>query len=156
MKVALSEKQLETIKKHLNEDINDDRYERKVKVSVGCPHGYHYDNMVLDEVSTYYDEMRLTYLIDQEHRSWGIKGISIYDISGYDEIEVELHLYPENSNDYHDEIVKEVKIPLDWSKLNVENEERKGLVCVGDVLEIIIHVENGQLVPELRIDAYTL
>jgi hypothetical protein len=153
MKVALSQKQIETIKRHLNEDINNDRYERKVKVSVGCPSGYQYDGMILDEVSSYYDEMRLTYLIEQEHRSWGIKDISIYDIQGYDEIEVELHLYAEDSDE---PTIKEVTIPLDWSKLNVEPEKGNGVITVGDVLQIIVHVKDGELVPELIIETYSL
>ena len=69
---------------------------------------FKYDNMIVGDVSLYNDEMRLTYLIEQEHRSWGVKGISLYDIQGYSEIEVELHLYPEGSDD---EIIKEVKRP---------------------------------------------
>jgi hypothetical protein len=153
MKVALSQKQIETIKRHLNEDINSDRYERKVKVSVGCPSGYQYDGMILDDVSTYYDEMRLTFLIEQEHRSWGIKDISIYDIQGYDEIEVELHLYAEGSDE---PTIKEVMIPLDWSTLNVESEKSNGVITVGDVLQIIVHVQDGKLVPELIIETYSL
>jgi len=155
-KIVLTESQLDMVKKHISEAESNDRYERKVEVSVGTTGEYRYDGMVLDEITTYYDEMRLTYLIEQEHRSWGIKNISLYDIKGYDEIEVELHLYPENSNDANDEVVKEVKIPLDWSTLNVDINEGKGVVTINDRLDITFHIVDGKFVAEMSIDVYTL
>jgi hypothetical protein len=155
-KIVLTENQLDMVKKHISEQESNNRYERKVEVSVGTTGEYRYEGMVLDEITTYYDEMRLTYLIEQEHRSWGIKNISLYDIQGYDEIEVELHLYPEDSNDSNDEVVKEVKIPLDWSKLNVETYDGKGLVTINDRLDIIIHIVDGKFEAEMMIDVYTL
>ena len=144
-------------KKVITEDSNN-RYERKVEVSVGAPSrsGYKYEGMVIDEITTYYDEMRLTYLIEQEHRSWGIKGISLYDIQGYDEIEVELYLYPENSNDANDMIKKEVKVPLDWSTLNVDTHDGEGVVTIGNRLDMTIHINDGKFVAEMFIDVYTL
>lgn len=142
-------------KKVITEDSNN-RYERKVEVSVGTNGTYRYENMVVDEITTYFDEMRLTYLIEQEHRSWGIKGISLYDIQGYDEIEVELYLYPENSNDANDMIKKEVKVPLDWSTLNVDTHDGEGVVTIGNRLDISIHINDGKFVAEMSIDVYTL
>lgn len=142
--------------KVITEDSNN-RYERKVEVSVGTPTSeYRYENMVVDEITTYFDEMRLTYLIEQEHRSWGIKGISLYDIQGYDEIEVELYLYPEDSNDSNDMIKKEVKVPLDWSTLNVNTNDGEGVVTIGDRLDITIHINDGKFVAEMSIEVYTL
>jgi hypothetical protein len=155
-KIVISENQYKNLQKMITED-SDNRYERKVEVSVGTTGEYRYDGMVLDEITTYYNEMRLTYLIEQEHRSWGIKGISLYDIQGYPEIEVELHLYPEDSNDANDEIIKEVKIPLDWSTLHTETYDQESVVTIGDTLNISIHVDKeGKFVPEMSIDIYTL
>lgn len=135
---------------------SDNRYERKVEVSVGTNGTYRYENMVVDEITTYFNEMRLSYLIEQEHRSWGIKGISLYDIQGYDEIEVELYLYPEDSNDSNDMIKKEVKVPLDWSTLNVDTRDGEGVITIGDRLDISIHIKDGKFVAEMSIDVYTL
>jgi len=155
--VILTENQYKMVNKFVAEQSGDNnRYERKVEVSVGTTGEYRYENMVVDEITTYYNEMRLTYLIEQEHRSWGIKGISLYDIQGYSEIEVELHLYPENSNDSNDEVVKEIKIPLDWSTLEVNTYEDKGVVTVGDRLDIVFHVEDGKFKAYMSIDVYTL
>lgn len=155
-KIVLTENQLDMVKKHISEQESDNRYERKVEVNVGTTGEYTYDGMVIDEITTYNNEMRLTYLIEQEHRSWGIKDISLYDIKGYDEIEVELHLYPEDSNDANDEVIKEVKIPLDWSTLNVNNYDGKGVITVDDRLDITIHMKEGKFVAEMSIDIYTL
>jgi hypothetical protein len=156
-KVVLTESQLNMVKRHIAEEESNDRYERKVEVSVGTPTGeYRYENMVIDEITTDYDEMRLTYLIEQEHRSWGIKNISLYDIKGYDEIEVKLHLYPENSEDFDDVVIKEVKIPLDWDTLNVTTNEGKGMVTIDDRLDITIYVKDGVFSTDMSIETYTL
>jgi hypothetical protein len=57
-KIVLTESQLDMVKKHIAEAESNDRYERKVEVSVGTTGEYRYDGMVLDEITTYYDEMR--------------------------------------------------------------------------------------------------
>jgi hypothetical protein len=154
-KMVITENQYKNLQKMINEEVSN-RYEMKVDVNVGTNGTYKYEGMVFDEATTYYDEMRVTYLIDQEHRSWGIKNISIYDIQGYDDIEVTLYLYPENSNNSDDVVTKEVKVPLDWSKLNVETIQGKGIVTVDNRVDIEIHVQDGKLVPELRMQVYTM
>ena len=78
------------------------------------------------------------------------------NIQGYDDIEVTLYLYPENSNNSDDAVTKEVKVPLDWSKLNVETIQGKGIVTVDNRVDIEIHVQDGKLVPELRMQVYTM
>jgi hypothetical protein len=164
MKMIITETQLTKINdlisenKVITEDSNN-RYERNVKVNIGIAPGYYqkfkYDNMIVGDVSLYNDEMRLTYLIEQEHRSWGVKGISLYDIQGYSEIEVELHLYPEGSDD---EIIKEVKIPLDWeNSLETESIDGEGVITIGNELEIDVYIdENGNFKTEMLIEVYNL
>lgn len=155
MKVKLTENQYKNIQKLITEDSNN-RYERKVNVSVGTTGQSEYEGMILDEITMFDTEMRLTYLIEQEHRSWGIKDISLYDIKGYDDIEVTLYLYPHDSNDSDDAITKEIRIPLDWSKLDVDTNQSHGIISVGDTLHITIYVEDGKLVTDMSIDVYTL
>lgn len=144
--------------KVITED-SDNRYERKVQVRIGITPGYYqklrYDNMVVEDITTDFNEMRLTYLIEQEHRSWGIKDISLYDIQGYSEIQAELHLYPEGSDDV---MVKEITIPLDWeNSLETESVDNEGVITVGDVLEIEVHIdENGELKTKMSIEVYKL
>lgn len=164
MKMIITESQLNKIndllseKKVITEDSNN-RYERKVQVRIGITPGYYqklrYDNMVVEDITTDFNEMRLTYLIEQEHRSWGIKDISLYDIQGYSEIDAELHLYPEGSDDV---TVKEVKIPLDWeNSLEVDSVDNEGVITVGDVLEIDVYIdENGDFKTKMSIEVYKL
>lgn len=138
---------------------SDNRYERKVKVRIGIASGYYqklrYDNMIVEDITTDFDEMRLSYLIEQEHRSWGIKNISLYDIQGYSDIDAELHLYPEGSNDV---VIKEVKIPLDWeNSLETDTINNEGVVTVGNELEIeVIIDENGNFKSKMSIEVYKL
>jgi hypothetical protein len=152
-KLVITENQLNMIKSSLNENINNDRYERVVKVNVGIGGSPRYENMTLEDITTYFDEMRLTYLIEQEHRSWGIKDISLTDIQGYNEIEVELHLYPDNSDE---PIIKEVKIPLDWSKLEKNTIKGDGFITVGDRLDIRFYLVDGKFETEMEIEVYSL
>jgi hypothetical protein len=167
MKMIITETQLNKINDLISEnkvitEESNNRYERNVKVKVGVASGYYqklkYDNMIVEDITTYYDEMRITYLIDQEHRSWGIKGISLYDIQGYDDIEVELHLIPEGDDNWKNMIVKEVKIPLDWgNSLETESVDGEGVITIGNELEIDVYIdENGNFKTEMQIDVYTL
>jgi hypothetical protein len=151
-KIVITENQYKNLQKMITEDTNN-RYERKVSVNVGISGSPRYENMTLDDITTYYDEMRLTYLIEQEHRSWGIKDISLYDIQGSDEIEVELHLYPDDSDE---PIVKEVKIPLDWSKLETRTNNGEGVVTIGDSLDITFYFIDGKFESEMEIEVYKL
>jgi hypothetical protein len=164
MKMIITETQLTKINdlisenKVITEDSNN-RYERNVKVRIGIAPGHYqkfrYDNMIVEDVSIYFDEMRLTYLIESEHRSWGIKGISLYDIKGYSEIDAELHLYPEGSDDV---VIKEVKIPLDWeNSLETDTVDNEGVISIGNELDIDLYIdENGNFRTEMSIDVYTL
>lgn len=154
-KIAITENQFKNLQKMITEQASN-RYERKVEVYVGTNGSYKYEGMVLDEVTTYYDEMRLTYVIDQEHRSWGIKNITIYDIQGYDDIEVTLHLFPEDSNDSSDKVTKEIKIPLNWEKIEIDTVQGEGVVTINNKLDIEIRVVDGKLESELKIDVYTM
>ncbi len=152
-KMLITENQLNMIKSSLNENINNERYERVVDVNVGIGGSPRYENMTLEDITTDYNQMRLTYLIEQEHRSWGIKYISLTDIQGPDEIEVELHLYPDGSDD---PTIKEVKIPLDWSKLEKNTNRGDGFVSIGDRLDIRFYLVDGRFEMEMEIDVYTL
>jgi hypothetical protein len=151
-KIVITENQYKNLQKMITEDTNN-RYERKVSVNVGISGSPRYENMTLDDITTYYSEMRLTYLIEQEHRSWGIKDISLYDIQGSDEIEVELYLYPDDSDE---PIVKEVKIPLDWSKLETRTNQGEGVVTIGDRLDITFYYIDGKFESEMEVEVYKL
>ncbi len=154
-KFKLTENQLDRVKKTILTEQNDNTYSREILVSFSSNSNQRYDGMIIDDVDSWTKKINVTYVIEQEHRSWGIKNISLYNIKGPESIEVEMTLYPEGSDE---PVTKEVTIPLDWeNNLSISNEEGKGLITVGDVVNIIVYVgENNLITTELELDVYTL
>ena len=149
-KIILTEDQIDLLRKNAQRE-DERRYRRDVKIDVES-YRVMYKGMEINDITAGY-EPTLTYLIEQEHRSWGIKNISLYDIQGNDEIEVELHLYPDNANE---PIIKEVKIPLDWSKLETSTNQGEGVVTIGDRLDIRFYLVDGKFEYEMELEVYNL
>lgn len=152
-KIILTENQVLMVKKHVINESEENRYRRKVKVDIGVNHEQRYKGFEVDYVTPYTSEIEVSYLIEQEHRSWGIKGISLYNIKGPSEIVAEITYYPDDSNDT---MTDEITIPLDWENLSTD-EVSNGLITVGDELDITLYIsENGEYSVEMSIDVYTL
>jgi hypothetical protein len=154
-KFKLTENQLDRVKKTILLEQEDNTYSREISVSFSSNSNQRYDSMTIDDVDSWTKKINVTYVIEQEHRSWGIKNISLHSIKGPESIDVEMTLYPEGSDD---PVTKEVTIPLDWeNNLSISNEEGKGLITVGDVVNVIVYVgENNLITTELELDVYTL
>jgi hypothetical protein len=154
-KFKLTENQLDRVKKTILTEQNDNTYSREILISFSSNSNQRYDGMTIDDVDSWTKKINVTYVIEQEHRSWGIKNISLYNIKGPESIDVEMTLYPEGSDE---PVTKEVTIPLDWdNNLSISNEEGKGLITVGDVVNVIVYVgENNLITTELELDVYTL
>ena len=149
-KILVTENQLNMIKKRVNEGYGDERYERMVSVDVET-YGGKINGNDIDWVTA--PEIRLSFLIDSEHRSWGIKNITLYDIQGPSEIE--LTITPQL--DDYEEI--DITLPLNWENVEQETQENSGgVVTVGD--EIIIKLgnnEDGEIIVEsIHVPVYTL
>jgi hypothetical protein len=149
-KIILTENQLDMIKKHINEGaIGGDRYERRVKVDVET-YGVKINGEEIDWAIC--GEMTLTYLIEMEHKSWGIRDISLYDIQGPSEIEIEVTPQVEDAEDVY------LTLPFDWSNVETESETSESVITVGD--EIIIKLgnnENGEIIIEsIHVPVYSL
>lgn len=149
-KILVTENQLNMIKKRVNEGYGDERYERMVSVDVET-YGVKINGNDIDWVTA--PEIRLSFLIDSEHRSWGIKNITLYDIQGPSEIE--LTITPQL--DDYEEI--DITLPLNWENVEQETQENSGgVVTVGD--EIIIKLgnnEDGEIIVEsIHVPVYTL
>ncbi len=149
-KIILTENQLDMIKKHINEGaIGSDRYERRVKVDVET-YGVKINGEDIDWAIC--GEMTLTYLIEMEHKSWGIRDISLYDIQGPSEIEIEVTPQVEDAEDVY------LTLPFDWSNVETESETSESVITVGD--EIIIRLgnnENGEIIIEsIHVPVYSL
>lgn len=109
------------------------------------------------------DELRINFEIDMEVREWGIKTLSIYNIIGYDEIEMEIsYLYSRSQglipNDSGEEMEKTIKLPINWKMLKENELTGGGFISVGDVLNIDLgNDENGDIViKNLEIDVFTI
>lgn len=151
-KIILTENQLNMIKNHINEG-SDDRYRREVSIDLEYYRTSFKGNDINDIVCR--DKMVLTFLIEQEHRSWGVKDISLYSIIGVEntlECEVEYFI---NENETKTETIE---LPLDWEKLETDSRNGEGVITIGDSLQIVLaNDENGNLVVEnMNIDVYTL
>lgn len=149
-KIILTENQLDMIKKHINEGaIGGDRYERRVKVYVET-----YDVKINGEQVDWATcgDITLNYLIEMEHRSWGIRDISLYDIQGPSEIEIEVTPQVEDPEDVY------MSLPFDWSNVETETETSESVVTVGDEITIRLgNNENGEIViKSIHVPVYTL
>mgnify|MGYP000529429846 CR=1 FL=1 len=153
-KFKLTENQLDRVKKTILSEQQDNTYSREIEVSLSSNSNQRYDGMTIDDIDSWTKKINVTFVIEEEHRSWGIKGISLHSIKGPESIDVEMTLYPEGSDE---PVNREVTIPLDWENLSVNNEEGKGIITVGDELEVIVYVgENNLISTELELAVYTL
>lgn len=149
-KIILTENQLNMVKKRINEGaIGNDRYERRVKVNVET-YGVTINGNDIDWATC--GDMTLNYLIEMEHRSWGIKDISLYDIQGPSEIEIEVTPQVDDAEDVY------LNLSFDWNNVEKETESSESVITVGDEITIkLANNENGEIIIEsIVVPVYTL
>lgn len=149
-KFIFTESQLESIKKNLSEDYpgTDNNYKvGKCEVNLYGTHKLTYNGYEVEEVSA--PEIEFTFDIDMDIRSYGIRGISVYNPSGPSEIELTVFYYGGESEDSTEEIVT---VPLDWDNVN-EDEGSIGWIGYDNQIDITLkNDENGNIV----VDSMTL
>jgi hypothetical protein len=149
-KIVLTENQLKMVKKQVTEGaIGNERYGRDVSVSVGT-YGAKINGNDIDWAVC--SDMKVTYLIEMEHRSWGIKGISLYSIQGPSEIELTITPQVEDADDI------EITVPLNWENVEEETQEGEGVITIGNEIELSLgNDENGNIiVSSIHVPVYTL
>lgn len=153
-KVILTEKQVKSITNTLiKESTDDSRYRREVKVSISVNSQQKYKGMEINDITPYRPTMEVLFYIEQEHRSWGIKDISLNSITGPSSIEVEIEYFTNDSDDYKTE---EIEIPLNWDNISVDKVSN-GLITVGDEVDITLYIsETGEYSTEISMEIYTL
>jgi hypothetical protein len=140
MKIRITESQLERLRTNLNEEPLDDKYVREVEAKFyqGTYKGYE-----INDISPI--KVRVSFSIDIEMKSWGIRDINLGGITGPSEVEVEVNYYIDNDNTEDAYLT----IPLDWSKLITEKDSNSGIITVSDEVEIyLMENEEGNLVVE--------
>jgi len=148
--IVLTENQLNTVKKHISESaVGNERYGRDVSVSVST-YGAKINGEDIDWAVC--SDMKVTYLIEMEHRSWGIKGISLYSIQGPSEIELTITPQVEDGEDI------EITVPLNWENVEEETQEGEGVITIGNEIELTLgNDESGNIiVSSIHVPVYTL
>jgi hypothetical protein len=94
-------------------------------------------------------EISFTFYIDMDIKSYGIRGISLYNPEGPSEIELEVSYYTGEDDDESEDIVT---IPLDWENVN-EDDGDNGWIGYENRIEIRLkNDESGNIV----VDSMTL
>jgi hypothetical protein len=148
--IVLTENQLNTVKKHISESaVGNERYGRDVSVSVST-YGAKINGEDIDWAVC--SDMKVTYLIEMEHRSWGIKGISLYSIQGPSEVELTITPQVEDGEDI------EITVPLNWENVEEETQEGEGVITIGNEIELTLgNDESGNIVvSSIHVPVYTL
>lgn len=154
MKIILTESQFNNVKKSLNEGVSN-TYSDKVKIDpLYFSSETKYKGHEIDDISA--DEITLSYNIEIEGRSWGIKNIYVYGIEGPQTINL-LVKYYKDGGDY-DWVEEEVTLPLSWESLVTDEITGEGMVTIGHELELELkNDQNGNLViTKMTLPVYTL
>jgi hypothetical protein len=149
-KIVLTESQLKMVKTHISESaVGGDRYGREVSVDVST-YGAKINGNDIDWAVC--SDIKVTYLIEMEHRSWGIKGISLYSIQGPSEVELTITPQVEDGEDIN------ITVPLNWDNIEQETQEGEGVVTIGNEITInLTNNENGDIIVEsIHVPVYTL
>lgn len=149
-KIVLTENQLNTVKKHISESaVGNERYGRDVSVSVST-YGAKINGEDIDWAVC--SDMKVTYLIEMEHRSWGVKGISLYSIQGPSEVELTVTPQVEDGEDI------EITVQLNWENVEEETQEGEGVITIGNEIELSLgNDESGNIVvTSIHVPVYTL
>ena len=142
-KIVLTEKQSKKlVNKLINEQarswhdlIHDDGRQH---VEVECDFDYYhltYKGGQIDDILK--NKLNISFLVEPEWRSYGIKSISVYDIRGPEEIELEIAYYPANSGRDDDSVEEGFNLKLDWDNmLQTEDDETLGWFGVSNEMSI--------------------
>jgi hypothetical protein len=150
-KIILTEDQVDLLRKNAQQE-DERRYGRNVTIDAET-YGVTYKGMELNDLNAGY-EVSLTYLIEQEHRSWGIKDISLYSIKGPESLEFEVEYWVDEDNMETETIT----LPVDWEQIETDTQTGQGVVTIGNTLIVSLkNNESGEIVIDsLNLEVYNL
>lgn len=148
-KFIFTENQLNMIKKQLDETIDNNRYGKKVRTDIET-YGVTINGNDIDWAVS--GELNVSYLIEMEHRSWGVKDVSLYDIQGPSEIEIEITPQVEDAEDVI------LTLSYDWNNVEREVETGMGVISIGSEITIKLgNNENGDvIIQSIHVPVYTI
>jgi hypothetical protein len=143
-KIILTEAQTKKLANRLiNEQHLDltDRYSVELDCSVTA-HQVTYKGWEIDWVPNVL--INVSFLIDMDARSYGIKDINVYDIQGPTEVELMLEVYKEDADTTDEEYVT---VQIDWSKISKQQNREAGWIGIDRDAEMYLkNDENGNIV----------
>ena len=143
-KIILTESQIKILTdKLINESSHfstDDEFKIECEVNLNYYNTTYKQGEISDIITS---DIRLTHNIDMDVRSYGIKDISIYNLKGPSEIELEVSYFGENDEELEDVIT----LPLNWENVEMQKDEDLDYIGIRNDIQIDIeNDENGDLV----------
>ena len=141
----------------LQEAVESEKYTQKVILDINFSgdfyKGKEYQIIDVDDVDSKLT-MDLTYDIYIDHKSWGIKGIDVFNISGPKEFELPLYLVDKNSEDTFESVI----IPINWDNVSINKESSKGIIALGKNVDINLKNDSkgNLLVADIEVTVYTI
>ena len=135
-KIIINEKQVNLLMGNIITEQTDNKYRNEVECSVYSP-GVTYKGQEVDDITM--DKITLTFDIEMEYRSYGIKDINVGNITGPSELS--LQIYKEGGDE-------EVNIPFNWSTGNVKKETyQMAYIGVDSSIDVeLMNDQNGNIV----------
>jgi len=143
-KVILNETQVDKLmNKLVSEQITENnRYSQEVSCSFGFSKRTTFKGHEIDWIPD--TKFNVSFRIDMEARSFGIKGITVHDFQGPEAIDINVTYYPEGSEDPIDE---EMMIYIDWTNVQTDDLADIGWIGIDQDIEMdLINDESGNLV----------
>jgi len=161
-KIVLTTEQMDKINEYVSSDgetnelkegMGDNRYEQKCELDFIYSSGLTFKGQEIEDIGNL--EYTVNYLIESEHRSWGIKSISVYDVQGPEELELYVQYYPEGSEDPTDATIK---VKIDWDSADYDQQEPRGIIGIDENIEIELENDSdGNIVASsINIITYSL
>lgn len=144
MKRLIQEKQrMSQLAGLVKEGYGDDRYEMECRVDLTYLNTK-YKGMQVDDAKA--ENIRVSFLIDIEGRSWGIKSMNVYDVQGPSELEISMECFDNVKDDYQTE---SVTVPLDWDRVVMNKIDNLGHIGINNEIEVTISNDpKGNIVVE--------
>lgn len=139
MKLIITEAQHNRIKSLLKESVSTDSYTQEVTLNFDG-----YNSTLKNHEINYINPVKvnLNFYITFDVKSWGVRGISVYGISGPTEVEITVDYYDVDE----EERSIEVPIRIDWESA-VINEDKLGFIGIDDSAEVtLVNDSEGNLV----------
>lgn len=157
-KFVFTESQMDKIQNRLIKEsaIDTERY------SVDCVFEFNYYGLTfkgneIDDILSGV-QSKVSFLIDMDIRSWGVKDISIFGFSGPETMELEISYYQSTDEDEFNTVEEVVEVPLNWENVEINEEKGSGMVTVDrDVTVNLMQTEDGGIaVKNIELTVYTL